>query len=58
MKIEVLKKDVYGKVRFYPTNEISKTICDLMERKTFSNIHLEILKKANWDVQVKVDNLC
>jgi hypothetical protein len=50
MKISVLKREVFGVIRFYPQDVDTKTICDLMNKKTLSDKHLFICKQAGWDI--------
>lgn len=49
------KREVYGVHRYYPVNELSKVICELMEKKTLNQNHLELLKKNNWNVEFSKD---
>ncbi len=50
MKISVIKREVFGVIRFYPQDVDTKTICELMNKKTLSDSHLSICQKAGWDI--------
>jgi len=53
VKLLLYAKDVYGKTRYYPINETAKTICNLMNKKTFSRDHLKLCDQAGWEVDVQ-----
>ncbi len=55
MEIEVRVKKVYGHERFYPINEDSKIICELMNTKTFTKDQLIFCKDSGWSVSVKTE---
>jgi hypothetical protein len=55
MQIEVLIKRVYGKERFYPVNEIAKTICRVLQSQTLTKDQLLIFKQDGWTVIIQTE---
>jgi len=53
MKIEVLKKSVYGSYLYFPIDELSQTMCLLMKRKTLSDHHLNVLDMRGYEIEIK-----
>jgi hypothetical protein len=51
--LEVLYQKSFGKEYFWPENQIAKTICEMMHKKTFSRKHLELAKNRGWTVLIK-----
>jgi hypothetical protein len=52
MKISVVKRNLYGRDLFFPSDDIGKDICYLMKRKTFNLDHISFLKVRLWDVEI------
>lgn len=53
MKLILYAKDVYGKTRYYPINDIAKIICAIAKKKTFSLEQIKICDSAGWDINIQ-----
>lgn len=51
--LEFVRKLEYGKVRFYPTNEVARAIVSITGRKCFNAVELNILHGSGVDVRVR-----
>jgi len=51
--IEVTRKIIYGRPCYYPSNDLSSAICEMLQRKAFSEKHLEIFKNHHIDVEIE-----
>lgn len=52
-ELEVMLIKAYGNDRFYPLNEVAKTICCMNDIKSFTKEQLLIAKEAGWQITVK-----
>ena len=50
MELVVYKKNVYGKERYYPVNNLSKAVIRIIDRVTFDEKQLELWKVLNGTV--------
>lgn len=51
-KLDVLLTRAYGNDRFYPINDVAKTICVMNDIKTLTKEQLLIAKEAGWEIVV------
>lgn len=51
MVIEVIKREVFGVVRWYPINNNARAIIELMNKKTLNKNHLSICEKFGWMIK-------
>lgn len=51
MIIEVMRREVFGNILFYPLNNNAQALIELMNKKTLNKYHLEICEKAGWVVE-------
>lgn len=62
-RIELIAKSQYGNTRFFPvpsqTGELREAdvILRLMRRMSFSACHIDIMKKAGWEVKIKQEKI-
>lgn len=58
IRMEVIKKDHYGMIRFYPVNDTAKKFAALMCRMTFDIDHLRRIKDIGIPVTVIQEEVC
>jgi len=54
MRIVLLKKSVYGKIRYYPVCEFSQKLVDWLNKKTFNQKDLDHMRELNIKVDIQV----
>jgi hypothetical protein len=52
MLVEIREKSVYGNVLLYPSNEVAQTFAKLLNKKTFYQKELELIKALGHEVKV------
>ena len=57
MNIKVTIKSVYGTELVYPACEVSQAIVLMKGTKTLSRHDIHLMKKLNWNVEVKAQEL-
>lgn len=55
MTLKLLKKDVYGRLLYYPQCDVSKSLFRAFGCKTISQAQFELLKKTGWTIEVSRD---
>lgn len=53
--IEVLLKKIYGREKFYPSNDNAQTLCDLLHSITLTKDQLKYLKDRGWKIIIKTE---
>lgn len=56
MTIELEPKNVYGRVCYYPLNDLAKAICEVLGRKTLSDKQVKVFKKHHITIQEVSDD--
>ncbi len=55
-KLQLISKNVYGRVLVYPGCETSEKLLELTRRKTFFDEDLEILKRLGFEIVITPSN--
>lgn len=50
MRLELISREVYGVVKFYPANEAARVIADIAGTKTITPDKLELCKKLGLEI--------
>lgn len=53
---EFIMRNVYGRILFYPDNNLAKVICELAGSKTLTKQALAKLKGAGVEIVIKQDD--
>jgi len=53
MEVKVLKREVYGTVRFYPLNDAAHKFADLLDRRTLYLSELTQIKELGFKITVE-----
>ncbi len=52
MKIEVMAKNIYGKIRFYPISKDAKILANISDSPSLSKRQMNICKDAGWEISI------
>ena len=54
MKASFIKKNVYGRFLYHPTNELAESFCRLLGRKSLSDRHMSDLERIPLDFDIEI----
>jgi hypothetical protein len=55
MQITLTYKKVFGNDLYYPADDTAKVICNLGGFKSFTANQVDVMKKAQWELDIKAD---